>query len=31
LFSGKPAYDSIKAQMLQIMNAQTAPFPAEGQ
>jgi tetratricopeptide (TPR) repeat protein len=31
MFSGKPAYDSVKAQVLQIMNAQTAPFPAEGQ
>jgi tetratricopeptide (TPR) repeat protein len=31
LFSGKPAYDSIKAQVLQIMNAQSAPFPGEAQ
>lgn len=29
LFSGKPAYDAIKAQILQIINAQTAPFPGE--
>ena len=29
MFSGKPAYDSVKAQLLQILNAQTAPFPGE--
>jgi tetratricopeptide (TPR) repeat protein len=28
-FSGKPAYDGVKAQVLQILNAQTAPFPGE--
>ncbi|WP_158748408.1 hypothetical protein [Acidobacterium sp. S8] len=31
MFSGKPAYDSVKAQVLQILNAQTAPFPGETQ
>jgi len=31
MFSGKPAYDSVKAQLLQILNAQTAPFPGETQ
>ena len=29
MFSGKPLYDSVKAQLLQILNAQTAPFPGE--
>jgi tetratricopeptide (TPR) repeat protein len=29
MFSGKPVYDSVKAQLLQILNAQTAPFPGE--
>jgi tetratricopeptide (TPR) repeat protein len=29
MFSGKPGYDAIKAQVLQILNAQTAPFPGE--
>jgi len=29
MYSGKPGYDSAKAQLLQILNAQTAPFPGE--
>ncbi len=29
MFSGRPAYDSIKARILGILNAQTAPFPGE--
>jgi tetratricopeptide (TPR) repeat protein len=29
MFSGKPAYDSVKARILRILNAQTAPFPGE--
>ena len=29
MFSGKPVYDGVKAQVLQILNAQTAPFPGE--
>ena len=29
MFSGKPSYDAIKAQVLQILNAQTVPFPGE--
>lgn len=29
MFSGKPAYDPIKALVVQIINAQTAPFPSE--
>jgi tetratricopeptide (TPR) repeat protein len=29
MFSGKPLYDGVKAQVLQIFNAQTAPFPGE--
>ena len=29
MFSGKPVYDGVKAQVLQILNAQTAPFPRE--
>lgn len=31
MFSGKPVYDGVKAQVLQILNAQTAPFPGEAQ
>jgi hypothetical protein len=29
MFSGKPAYDATKALVVQILNAQTAPFPGE--
>ncbi|HYK35290.1 hypothetical protein [Alloacidobacterium sp.] len=29
MFSGKPVYDGVKAQVLQILNAQTMPFPGE--
>lgn len=29
MFSGKPVYDGVKAQVLQILNAQTTPFPGE--
>ena len=29
MFSGKPIYDGVKAQVLQILNAQTASFPGE--
>jgi len=31
MFSGKPVYDGVKAQVLRILNAQTAPFPGETQ
>lgn len=31
MFSGKPVYDGVKAQVLQILNAQTGPFPGEAQ
>jgi tetratricopeptide (TPR) repeat protein len=31
MFSGKPVYDGVKAQVLQILNAQTKPFPGEAQ
>ncbi len=29
MFSGKPAYDSIKARIMRILNAQSTPFPGE--
>jgi tetratricopeptide (TPR) repeat protein len=29
MFSGKPVYDGVKAQVLQILNAQAKPFPGE--
>lgn len=29
MFSGKPVYDPVKAEVVKIINAQTAPFPGE--